>query len=93
LRVTWDTYKEYFGYSKHGIWSLALLVLYHFVINLNNMAVGLYLAFTLTSSTSATESPASYNIILSLIMISSVATSFFVKYLSNKIVSLDSTNS
>lgn len=88
MRVTWETYKEYFSYSKYGIWSLGLLVLYHFIINLNNMAVGLYLAFTLTTSFSATESPGSYNLILTLIMISSIATSFFGKYLSNKIVRL-----
>lgn len=88
--MTWDTYKEYFGYSKHGIWSLALLVLYQFIINLNNMAVGLYLAFTLTSSLLHTESPHYYNLILSLIMICSIATSFFGKYLSIKIVSIDS---
>ncbi len=68
------------------MWSLFLLVLYHFIININNMAVGLYLAFTLTSSFSATESSSSYNLILTLIMISSITTSFFGKYLSNKIV-------
>lgn len=54
------------------------------------MAVGLYLAFTLTSSLLHTESPHYYNLILSLIMICSIATSFFGKYLSIKIVSIDS---
>ena len=65
--------------------SLFLLVLYHFIMNLNSIAVGLYLAFTLSNSFNGESSP-SYNYILSLIMVSSVVTSFLGKYLSNKIV-------
>ena len=65
--------------------SLFLLVLYHFIMNLNSIAVGLYLAFTLSNSFTGESSP-SYNYILSLIMVSSVVTSFLGKYLSNKIV-------
>jgi hypothetical protein len=66
-------------------------------MNLNSIAVGLYLAFTLSqrinhvstsdSSSSSSANDSSYNLILSLIMISSIATSFFGKYLSNRIVS------
>lgn len=67
--------------------SLFLLVLYHIIINLNAMAVGLYLAFTLTHQTQ-NESTLTYHVILTLIMLSSVATSFIGKYLSNKIVSM-----
>ena len=47
-RVTWRTYREYFSYSNCGIFSLFLLVLYHFIMNLTSIAVGLYLAFTLS---------------------------------------------
>jgi multisubunit Na+/H+ antiporter MnhF subunit len=65
--------------------SLFLLILYHIIINLNAMAVGLYLAFTLTHS-SPNESTYVYHVILTLIMLSSVATSFVGKYLSNRIV-------
>ena len=55
VSVTWNTYKEYFGYSNYGIWSLFLLVLYHVIINLNSIAVGLYLAFTLSQRFKGTE--------------------------------------
>jgi ABC-type sugar transport system permease subunit len=91
-RVTWATYKEYFGYSRLGIASLFLLVFYHLIINLNSISVGLYLAFTLSNRFNEDGSDQTqsswYNIILSLIMISSIVTTFLGKYLSNKIVSL-----
>lgn len=89
--MTWATYKEYFSYSNCGAWSFFLLIFYHFVINLNSIAVGLYLAFTLSKrfgkEPQKESSDQYYEVILLLIMVSSVVTSFGGKYLSNKIVS------
>jgi len=91
-KVTWQTYKEYFSYSNCGAWSFFLLIFYHFIINLNSIAVGLYLAFTLSmrfgkpDNAEPAGSDQYYEVILLLIMISSVVTSFGGKYLSNKIV-------
>ena len=62
------------------------------MINLNSIAVGLYLAFTLSKRFGKEEGEVSsdqyYEVVLLLIMISSIVTSFGGKYLSNKIVSL-----
>ena len=92
--MTWETYKEYFSYSNCGIFSLFLLVFYHFIMNLNSIAVGLYLAFTLSKrfGNEAIEETTQYNITLLAIMVSSVVTSFGGKYLSNKIVSIQFVN-
>ena len=92
VKVTWSTYKEYFSYSNCGLWSFFLLIFYHFIINLNSIVVGLYLAFTLSQRFSdddkvAITSDKYYEVVLLLIMVSSVVTSFGGKYLSNKIVS------
>lgn len=87
--MTWATYREYFSFSKCGMWSLFLLVIYHVIINLTTMSVGFYLAFTLSSRVGKADESSgwAYQVILCVIMVCSIATSFAGKYLSNKIVS------
>jgi ABC-type multidrug transport system fused ATPase/permease subunit len=68
---------------------MGLVVLMHVVINLCNLAVSLYLAFTLTERFVATGEDADhdrkYNIQLSLIIVGALASSFIGKYVSNYI--------
>jgi len=47
--IGWKDYKEFFSYSKCGIWGVALIVFCHFVINATTLAVSVYLGLTLTN--------------------------------------------
>jgi len=46
--ITWETYKRFYSYGPFGLWSIVFVVFMHVVINFFNLAVSIYLAFTLT---------------------------------------------
>lgn len=46
--VSWEIYKRFFSYAPCGLWGIAFIVLLHVIINLCNLGVSLFLAFTLT---------------------------------------------
>ena len=48
-KVKLDEYRKYFSYSYLGLWSILVIIIVHILINLNNLAVGIYLAFTITN--------------------------------------------
>ena len=85
--VSWQTYKRFFSYAPCGLWGIAFIVLLHVIINLCNLGVSLYLAFTLTQKfVSVDEDPArdrKYNLYLTLIIIGALVSSFAGKYISN----------
>jgi hypothetical protein len=47
-KVGIEVFKKYFSYTTFGSFSPFLIFAIHFVINLNSIAVGLFLAFTLS---------------------------------------------
>ena len=68
---------------------MLLVLLCHVLINLNNIAVSAYLAYTLShrmSNAGEEIEESKYNLILVSIMLSAIITSFLGKYFSNLIV-------
>jgi len=95
-KIKWSLYKEFFSYSgTNGIIAILTMFLLHGLINMNAMAVSLFLAFTLsqkfTRESSADESEvllvdsSLYSMVLLVIMASAILTSFLGKCISNKI--------
>ena len=87
--VSWQTYKRFYSYAPCGLWGMVFVVFMHIVINLCNLAVSLYLAFTLTERFVADQNHPfddhKYNLQLSLIIIGALLSSFIGKYISNYI--------
>ena len=74
---------------------MLIVFMVHLLINLNALGVSGYLAYTLSHRLSTQEEidEKSYDIVLALIMVSAILTSFIGKYLCNLIVSFLSTQS
>lgn len=87
--VSWALQKRFYSYAPCGLYGVVVIILLHVVINACNMAVSLYLAFTLTNRFS--EGPGTeqdtlkYNLYLSLIIVAALISSFIGKYFSNYI--------
>lgn len=68
---------------------MLIVLVWHVLINLNNIAVSAYLAYTLShrmSTLGGEFDESKYDLILLSIMLSAVITSFLGKYFSNLIV-------
>ena len=92
--VKWAEYRQFFSFAFGGLCGIALIVFLHLIINLCNLAVSLFLAFSLTSMFTDGENHTEeerkdqtywYNVGLSSIIVFALLSSFVGKFLSNKI--------
>ena len=93
-KVKWAEYRQFFSFAFGGLCGIALIVFLHLIINLCNLAVSLFLAFSLTQmftdGANHTEEERKdqtywYNVGLSSIIVFALLSSFVGKFLSNKI--------
>ena len=92
--VKWAEYRQFFGFAFGGLCGIALIVFVHLIINLCNLAVSLFLAFSLTEMLHHGESVSEaekrdqtfrYNVVLSSIIVFALLSSFVGKFLSIKL--------
>lgn len=84
-KVAWNDYKTFFSFSVSGKWGIVLVLALHVVINICTVAVSIYLGLTLTSKLNATDEQTNYIIVLSIIIVVALLSSFLGKLISNKI--------
>jgi ABC-type multidrug transport system fused ATPase/permease subunit len=84
-KVSWSDYKIFFSFSVGGKWGIVLVLALHVVINFCTVAVSIYLGLTLTSKISAADDQVNYVIVLSIIIVVALVSSFLGKLISNKI--------
>ena len=46
--VKWAEYRQFFSFAFGGLCGIAVIIILHLIINLCNLAVSLFLAFSLT---------------------------------------------
>ena len=92
--VKWAEYRQFFSFAFGGLCGIAVIVFVHIIINLCNLAVSLFLAFSLTEMLHSGESVSEaekkdqnfrYNLVLSSIIVFALLSSFVGKFLSSKI--------
>ena len=92
--VKWAEYRQFFGFAFGGLCGIALIAFVHLIVNLCNLAVSLFLAFSLTEMLHHGESVSEaekrdqtfrYNVVLSSLIVFALLSSFVGKYISVKL--------
>ncbi|CDW76184.1 multidrug resistance-associated protein 4 isoform x3 [Stylonychia lemnae] len=80
-QVNWKTYKQFFSYTQCSYCSMFIIIIILFLINLNNIAVSGYLAYSLSNklNQATAEDQTKFNITLSILMVSSIFFQFFLQ--------------